>query len=55
MVITLMSAKMATLDFLKIKVFWINGYVIIFVYDVTQKIILWLELYCRCGLVTKVW
>ena len=35
----MMSAKMATLGFLKIKVFWKNGYeVIMFVHDATNKI-----------------
>ena len=35
-----MSAKMATLNLLKIKVFWNEGYdVIISVYDVTNKIL----------------
>ena len=38
--ILIMSAKMATLDLLKIKVFWNKGYdVIIFVYDVTNIIL----------------
>ena len=38
--ILIMSAKMATLDLLKIKVFLNKGYdVIIFVYDVTNKIL----------------
>ena len=37
-VILMMSAKLATLDLLKIKVFWNKGYdVIIFVYDVINK------------------
>ena len=36
----MMSAKMATLGFLKINVFWNKGYyVIYFVYDVTNKIL----------------
>ena len=36
----MMSAKMATLGLLKIKVFWNKGYdVIIFVHDVTNKIL----------------
>ena len=41
MVTTLMmSAKMATLGLLKIKVFWNKGYdVIIYVHDVTNKIL----------------
>ena len=39
--ILMMSAKMATLDLLKIKVFWNKSYdVIIFVYDVINKNIL---------------
>ena len=50
----MMSAKMATLGFLKIKVFQIKGYdVIISGYDVTKKS--WLKLYCRFGHETKVW
>ena len=37
----MMSAKMATPDLLKIKIFWKKGYdVIIYVYDVTSKILL---------------
>ena len=37
----MMSAKMATLGFLKINVFWNKVYyVIYFVYDVTNKILL---------------
>ena len=36
----MMSAKMATLSLLKIKVFWNKGYdVIISVYDVTSKVL----------------
>ena len=39
--IMVMSAKMATPDLLKIKIFWKKGYdVIIYVYDVTSKILL---------------
>ena len=35
-----MSAKMATPDLLKIKVFWTKGYdVIVYVYDVSNKIL----------------
>ena len=38
--IGMMSAKMATLGLLKIKVFWNKGYdVIIYVHDVTNKIL----------------
>ena len=38
--ILMVSAKMATLGLLKIKIFWYKGYdVIIFVYDVTNKIL----------------
>ena len=38
--ILMMSAKLATLGLLKIKVFWNKGYdVIIYVYDVTNKIL----------------
>ena len=40
MVAVLMSAKLATLGLLKIKVTWNKGYdVIIFVHDVTNKIL----------------
>ena len=36
----MMSAKLATLGLLKIKVFWNKGYdVTVFVYDVTNKIL----------------
>ena len=49
--ILMMSAEMATLGILKIKVFRNNVYdAIIFVYDVINK-----KIYCRCGHVTKVW
>ena len=52
----MMTAKMATLDLLKITVFWNKGYdVIVSVDDVTKKFIPWLELYGVCGHVTKVW
>ena len=38
--ISMMSAKMLTLGFLKTKVFWIKDYdVIIYSYDVTNKIL----------------
>ena len=38
--ILMMSAKMATLDLLKIKAFWNKGYeVITFVHDVSNKIL----------------
>ena len=38
--ILMMSAKMATLGLLRIKLFWNKGYdVIVFVYDVTNKIL----------------
>ena len=38
--ILIMSAKMASLDLFKIKVFWNKGYdVIIFVHDVTNKVL----------------
>ena len=37
--ILMMPAKLTTLDFLKIKVFWNKGYnVLIFVHDITNKI-----------------
>ena len=46
----MMSAKLATLDLLKIKVFWSKGYdVIIYVYDSTHKI------YYVTKSLTKVW
>ena len=36
-----MSAKLATLGFLRIKVFWNKGYdVIIYVHDITNRILL---------------
>ena len=36
----MMSAKMATPDLLKIKIFWNKGYdVIIYVHDITNKIL----------------
>ena len=36
----MMSAKMATIDLLKMKLFWNNAYdVIIFVHDVTNKLL----------------
>ena len=39
-VILMMSANLATIDLLKIKLFWNEGYdVIISVYDVTNKIL----------------
>ena len=38
--ILMMSAKLATLDLLKIKIFWNKGYdVIISVHDVTNKVL----------------
>ena len=41
MVAILMSAKLATLGLLKIKIFWNKGYeVIISVHDITNKILL---------------
>ena len=54
--ILMMSAKMVTSGLLNTKVFWNKGYdVIIYIYDVTKKIITWFKIYCRCGHVTKVW
>ena len=39
-IILMISAKIATLGFLKIKVFWNKGYdVIIFAHDVTTKVL----------------
>ena len=57
MVAVLMSAKLATLGLLKIKVTWNKGYdVIIFVYDVINKILSrLLKSHCRCGHMTKIW
>ena len=50
-----MSAKMATLDVVKITVFGNKGYdVMISAHDITKKV-LRLNLYYRCGHVTKVW
>ena len=52
----MMSAEMATLGLLKIKVFKNKGYYIInTVPDVTNKILSREKLYCRCDQVTKVW
>ena len=55
--IWMMSAKLATLGLLKVKVFWNKGYdVKISVYDVTNKILLRDSNYItKCGCVTKVW
>ena len=55
--ILMMSAKLATLGLLKIKVTWNKGYdVIIFVYDVINKILSrLLKSHCRCGHMTKIW
>ena len=54
--ILMMSAEMATLGLLKIKVFKNKGYYIInTVPDVTNKILSREKLYCRCDQVTKVW
>ena len=55
-IILMMSAKMATPGFRKIKVFWKKGYdVIIFTNGVPNKTLLRdTKLYCRCGYVTKV-
>ena len=53
--ILMMSAKMATLALLKIKVFQNKGYYILTsVHDVTNKILSRDKLYCRCDHVTKV-
>ena len=50
--ILMMSAKMATLALLKIKLFWNKGYdVIISVRDVTNKVLS----HDLCGHVNKVW
>ena len=59
--ILVMSAKMATLSFLKIKVFQNKDYdIIVSVHDVTAKfynvtLTFYNVLYRRCGHVTKVW
>ena len=50
--ILMMSAKMATPNLLKIKVFRNKGYS---VYDITNKISSRLKLYCGCGHMIKVW
>ena len=52
----MMSAKLVTLSVLEIKIFWNYDYdVIISVHDVTNKnFIMWLNLNCICGHVTKV-
>ena len=53
--ILMMSAKLATLDLLKVNSFRNKGYdVISYIHDVANFIIL-LKLYCRCHHVTKVW
>ena len=50
--ILMMSAKMATVGLIKIKVFWNKGYdVVISVHDVSSKI----DTNYRCSHVTKVW
>ena len=52
----MMSAKIATPDLLKTKLFRNKVYgVIIYVYDVTKNFIMGFKLYCSCGHVTKVW
>ena len=54
-IILMVSAKLATLDLLKINVFWSEGYdAMISVHDFTNKI-LSPNSYCRCGHLTKVW
>ena len=54
--ILMISAKMATPSFLKIKVFWNTGYyVIISAHGITIKFYHWFKLYCKYGHVTKVW
>ena len=48
--IFIMSAKLAPLVLLNIKIFWKKYYdVIISAHDS------WIKLYCRCGYMTKVW
>ena len=53
--ILMMLETMASLGLLKIKVFLNKEYdVVISVHDVTKKnLITWLNLYCKCGHVTK--
>ena len=52
----MMSAKLVTLDFLKIKVFLNKGYdLIISVYGVTNKFYHLTQFILKCGHVTKVW
>ena len=56
--ILMMSDKMATLGFPKIKEFWNKGYAVIIFSDVTNhqpNFVTWRKLYCTCGHVTKVW
>ena len=55
--ILMISAKLATLGPLKIKLFRNKGYdVIISVHEATNKnFIKSLKSYCKCGHVTKVW
>ena len=51
----MISVKLATPGFLKIKIFQNKGYdVIILDYNVIKNFITGFKLYCRCGHVTKV-
>ena len=53
--ILMMSAKVASLGLLKLKVFLNKGYYILTsVHDVTNKTLSRDKLYCRCDHVTKV-
>ena len=49
----IMSAKMATLGFLKIS--YLDHVHLDYVYDVTNKNITRLKLHCRCGNVKNIW
>ena len=55
--ILMMSAILATLEFLKIKVFWNKGYEVnnFCPWRYQQNFITWFKLSCRRGHVTKVW
>ena len=53
--ILMISAKMATLGLLKIRIFWNKGYDIIISWRHPQIFITWFKFYYRCGHVTKVW
>ena len=54
--ILMMSAKMATVGLLKMKLFWNKGWLHnLCPWYHQQNYITWLKLHCRCGHMTKVW